>query len=65
MTKQGKAWATVHLADRDGVEVLFFPAPSQLVQHALIEDDVISVRGRSRTAISCAGTDNSQVSTRR
>ncbi|MET9296726.1 DNA polymerase III subunit alpha [Streptomyces sp. NPDC003077] len=47
MTKQGNAWAIVHLADRDaGVEVCFFPASYQLVQHALIEDSVIAVEGR-------------------
>ncbi len=47
VTKQGNAWAVVHLADRDaGIEVLFFPAAYQLVQHALTEDDVVSVRGR-------------------
>ncbi len=47
MTKQGNAWAIVNLADRDaGVEVLFFPAAYQLVQHALAEDNVISVKGK-------------------
>ncbi|MFD8549385.1 DNA polymerase III subunit alpha [Streptomyces sp. NPDC059649] len=47
MTKQGNAWAIVNLADRDGsIEVLFFPAVYQLLQHALIEDNVIAVRGR-------------------
>ncbi|MFJ2214491.1 DNA polymerase III subunit alpha [Streptomyces sp. NPDC101062] len=47
MTKQGNTWAVVDLADRDGsVEVLFFPASYQLVQHALAEDNVVSVRGR-------------------
>ncbi|MCT2591507.1 DNA polymerase III subunit alpha [Streptomyces sp. N2-109] len=47
MTKQGNAWAIVNLADRDAaIEVLFFPASYQLVQHALAEDNVISVKGR-------------------
>ena len=47
MTKQGNAWAIVNLADRDaGIEVLFFPAAYQLVQHALAEDNVISVKGK-------------------
>ncbi|MCM2576481.1 DNA polymerase III subunit alpha [Streptomyces meridianus] len=47
MTKQGNQWAIVNLADRDGsLEVLFFPAVYQLVQHALIEDSVISVKGK-------------------
>ncbi|WP_168220699.1 DNA polymerase III subunit alpha [Streptomyces sp. RFCAC02] len=47
MTKQGNAWAIVQLADRDStIEVLFFPASYQLVSHALIEDNVISVKGK-------------------
>ncbi|MFF1650949.1 DNA polymerase III subunit alpha [Streptomyces sp. NPDC058240] len=47
MTKQGNAWAIVNLADRDAsIEVLFFPASYQLVQHVLAEDNVISVRGK-------------------
>ncbi|WP_127354883.1 DNA polymerase III subunit alpha [Actinacidiphila soli] len=47
MTKQGNAWAIVHLADRDAtMEVCFFPASYQLVQHALIEDTVVAVTGR-------------------
>ncbi|WP_328315470.1 OB-fold nucleic acid binding domain-containing protein [Streptomyces sp. NBC_00388] len=47
MTKQGHAWAIVNLADRDGeLDVLYFPASSNLVQHALIEDSVVSVEGR-------------------
>lgn len=47
MTKQGNAWALVNLADRDGeMEVLFFPAAYQLVQHALLPDTVITVTGR-------------------
>ncbi len=47
ITKQGNAWAIVHLADRDaGVEVCFFPASYQLVAPQLIEDNVVSVRGR-------------------
>ncbi|WP_043488442.1 MULTISPECIES: DNA polymerase III subunit alpha [Streptomyces] len=47
MTKQGNAWAIVNLADRDaGIEVLFFPAAYQLVQHALAEDNVIAVKGK-------------------
>ncbi|MEI5103766.1 DNA polymerase III subunit alpha [Streptomyces sp. PmtG] len=47
VTKQGNAWAIVHLADRDaGIEVLFFPAAYQLVRHALVEDDVVAVQGR-------------------
>ncbi|MGW4201399.1 DNA polymerase III subunit alpha [Streptomyces sp. NPDC004726] len=47
MTKQGKHWAIVNLADRDAtIEVLFFPAAYQLVRHALAEDNVISVKGK-------------------
>ncbi|MFI6731140.1 OB-fold nucleic acid binding domain-containing protein [Streptomyces sp. R-74717] len=47
MTKQGNAWAIVNLADLDaGIEVLFFPAAYQFVQHALAEDNVISVKGK-------------------
>ncbi|MET9290645.1 DNA polymerase III subunit alpha [Streptomyces sp. NPDC003077] len=47
VTKQGNAWALVTLADRDaGIEVLFFPAAYQLVQHALTEDNVVSVKGK-------------------
>ncbi|MFD4257788.1 DNA polymerase III subunit alpha [Streptomyces sp. NPDC058534] len=47
MTKQGKHWAIVNLADRDAsIEVLFFPTAYQLVQHALAEDNVISVKGK-------------------
>ncbi|WP_030679846.1 DNA polymerase III subunit alpha [Streptomyces rimosus] len=47
LTKQGNAWAVITLTDRDAaVEVLFFPAAYQLVQHALAEDNVISVRGK-------------------
>ncbi|MGW3008387.1 DNA polymerase III subunit alpha [Streptomyces sp. NPDC001219] len=47
VTKQGRPWAIVSLADRDAaIEVLFFPAAYQLVQHALAEDAVISVRGK-------------------
>ena len=47
MTKQGNAWAIVHLSDRDAsIEVCFFPASYQLVQHALLEDSVVAVSGR-------------------
>jgi DNA polymerase III subunit alpha len=47
VTKQGNAWAIINFADRDGsLEVLFFPAVYQLVQHALIEDSVIAVKGK-------------------
>ncbi|MFI6976988.1 DNA polymerase III subunit alpha [Embleya sp. NPDC050154] len=47
MTRQGNAWAIANLADRDAtVEVLFFPAAYRLVQHTLVEDHVVSVKGR-------------------
>ncbi|MFJ7947820.1 DNA polymerase III subunit alpha [Streptomyces sp. NPDC096354] len=47
VTKQGNAWAIINLADRDGeMEILFFPAVYNLVQHALIPDSVVSVEGR-------------------
>lgn len=47
MTKQGNAWAIVYLSDRDAsIEVCFFPASYQLVQHALLEDSVVAVTGR-------------------
>ncbi|MFE2335181.1 DNA polymerase III subunit alpha [Streptomyces coelicoflavus] len=47
ITKQGNNWAIVNLADRDGsIEVLFFPAVYQLISQALVEDNVVSVRGK-------------------
>ncbi|OEU97105.1 DNA polymerase III subunit alpha [Streptomyces oceani] len=47
ITKQGNQWAIVTLTDRDGsVPVLFFPQSYQLIAPELVEDNVISVRGR-------------------
>ncbi|QMU75926.1 DNA polymerase III subunit alpha [Streptacidiphilus sp. PB12-B1b] len=47
INKAGNPWAIITIADRDGsVEVLYFPKAYQLVAHELIEDNVISVRGR-------------------
>ncbi|MEV7027508.1 DNA polymerase III subunit alpha, partial [Kitasatospora sp. NPDC093558] len=47
INKAGNAWAIITLADRDGsVEVLFFPATYNLMADQMIEDNVISVRGR-------------------
>ncbi|MGP4113143.1 DNA polymerase III subunit alpha [Streptomyces sp. 4N509B] len=47
INKQGDPWAIVSLADRDAsIEVLFFPKSYALVQHELIDDNVLSVRGR-------------------
>ncbi|MFJ9770505.1 DNA polymerase III subunit alpha [Kitasatospora sp. NPDC101157] len=47
INKAGNAWAIITLADRDGsVEVLFFPATYNLMADQMVEDNVISVRGR-------------------
>ncbi|MEU2627380.1 OB-fold nucleic acid binding domain-containing protein, partial [Kitasatospora sp. NPDC007106] len=47
INKAGNAWAIITLADRDGsVEVLFFPAAYQLMSAQMVEDNVISIRGR-------------------
>ena len=47
INKAGNAWAIVTIADRDAsMEVLYFPKSYLLVAHELIEDNVISVRGR-------------------
>ncbi|MER7702507.1 DNA polymerase III subunit alpha [Kitasatospora sp. NPDC097605] len=47
INKAGNAWAIITLADRDGsVEVLFFPATYNLMAEQMVEDNVISVRGR-------------------
>jgi DNA polymerase-3 subunit alpha len=47
VSRQGDPWAIVTLTDPGAsVEVLFFPKSYALVQHELIDDRVISVRGR-------------------
>ncbi len=47
INKAGNAWAIITVADRDGsVEVLFFPATYNLMADQMIEDNVVSVRGR-------------------
>ncbi|MEU8515252.1 DNA polymerase III subunit alpha [Kitasatospora sp. NPDC048722] len=47
INKAGNAWAIITLADRDGsVEVLFFPATYNLMADQMVEDNVVSVRGR-------------------
>ncbi|AJC53261.1 DNA polymerase III subunit alpha [Streptomyces sp. 769] len=47
VTKKGNPWAIITLADRDAsLDVLFFPAVYRLVQHALAEDNVVTVQGR-------------------
>ncbi|MGN6253081.1 MAG: DNA polymerase III subunit alpha [Marmoricola sp.] len=47
LTKRGDTWALVTLEDLEGaVEVLLFPAPYQLAMPLLLEDSVITVKGR-------------------
>ncbi|WP_233290470.1 OB-fold nucleic acid binding domain-containing protein, partial [Kitasatospora sp. MBT66] len=47
INKAGNAWAIITVADRDGsVEVLFFPATYNLMAEQMVEDNVVSVRGR-------------------
>ncbi|MFJ5229955.1 DNA polymerase III subunit alpha [Kitasatospora sp. NPDC088391] len=47
INKAGNAWAIITLSDRDGsIEVLFFPAAYQLMSALMVEDNVVSVRGR-------------------
>jgi DNA polymerase-3 subunit alpha len=47
INKAGNPWAIVTIADRDAsMEVLYFPKAYLLVAQELIEDNVISVRGR-------------------
>ncbi|MGE7437296.1 DNA polymerase III subunit alpha [Kitasatospora sp. NPDC001175] len=47
INKAGNAWAIITLADRDGsVEVLFFPATYNLMADQMVEDNVVSVKGR-------------------
>jgi DNA polymerase-3 subunit alpha len=47
VTKQGNPWAIAMLEDLDGViEVMFFPATYTTCAHALIEDEVVLVKGR-------------------
>ncbi|WP_327418344.1 DNA polymerase III subunit alpha [Streptomyces sp. NBC_01233] len=47
VNKAGNPWAIISLADRDAeMEVLFFPKAYMLVQHELIEDNVIATSGR-------------------
>ncbi|MDH6132611.1 DNA polymerase-3 subunit alpha [Kitasatospora sp. MAA4] len=47
INKAGNPWAIITLADRDGsVEVLFFPATYNLMSEQMVEDNVVSARGR-------------------
>ena len=47
ITKQGDAWAMVTLEDLDGaIEVLLFPSAYQLASTLLVEDAILTVKGR-------------------
>jgi DNA polymerase-3 subunit alpha len=47
VTKQGNPWALIQLEDLDGaIEVMFFPATYSSCAHALVEDEVVLVKGR-------------------
>ena len=47
ITKRGDAWAMVTLEDLDGgIEVLLFPSAYQLAAPHLVEDNIITVKGR-------------------
>ena len=47
ITKRGDAWAMVTLEDLDGaIDVLLFPSAYQLASTYLIEDAIITVKGR-------------------
>lgn len=47
ITKKGDAWAMITLEDLDGViDVLLFPSAYQLASTHLVQDTVITVRGR-------------------
>jgi DNA polymerase-3 subunit alpha len=47
VTKKGKSYAIVSLADRDGeIEILFFSSAYALVSSVLVEDSVVSVQGQ-------------------
>jgi DNA polymerase-3 subunit alpha len=47
MNKAGNPWALITIADHDAeIEALFFAKSYTLVQHALIEDSTVAVRGR-------------------
>ena len=47
ITKRGDAWAMVTLEDLDGaIDVLLFPSAYQLASTCLVEDAIITVKGR-------------------
>ena len=47
MTKRGDAWAMVTLEDLDGaIDVLLFPSSYQLASTLLVEDAILTVKGR-------------------
>ena len=47
ITKKGDAWAMVTLEDLDGaIEVLLFPSSYQLASTYLVQDSIITVKGR-------------------
>ena len=47
ITKKGDAWAMITLEDLDGaIEVLLFPSSYQLASPHLVQDAILTVRGR-------------------
>ena len=47
ITKRGDAWAMVTLEDLEGaIDVLLFPSAYQLASTLLIEDAIVTVKGR-------------------
>jgi DNA polymerase-3 subunit alpha len=47
ITKRGDAWAMITLEDLDGaIDVLLFPSAYQLASTHLVEDAIITVKGR-------------------
>jgi DNA polymerase-3 subunit alpha len=47
ITKRGDAWAMITLEDLDGaIDVLLFPSAYQLASPHLVEDAILTVRGR-------------------
>ena len=47
ITKRGDAWAMITLEDLDGaIEVLLFPSSYQLAASYLVEDAILTVKGR-------------------
>ena len=47
ITKRGDAWAMVTLEDLEGaIDVLLFPSAYQLASTLLVEDAIVTVKGR-------------------